>query len=112
MTKDNDELKDGEKVRVPLLMMDNQTAHSHRPGYRVSAKMLTDSEARERLADAYQSYEDDLCSRYRNASPEPVMAAPDASPILDEGFDLDDSDLREIAYRLYDEEISSKWKGK
>lgn len=111
MTKDNDELKDGEKVRVPLLMMDNQTAHRHRPGYRVSAKMLTDSEARERLADAYQSYEDDLCSRYKNASPEPVAATP-AAPLIDEEFDLDDSDLREIAYRLYDEEISSKWKGK
>ena len=38
-----------------MLMMDSATATRHRPGYRVSVKMLTDHEARETLADEYES---------------------------------------------------------
>ena len=48
--------------------MDRNTARGHRPGYRVSQRMLTDDEAREALADAYQEYEDRLVNAYKNTS--------------------------------------------
>lgn len=57
---------------------------------------------------ARDEYERDLCSRWRTASPEPVI---DTGEVLDAEFDVnDDADLRELSYQLYDEEISNRWK--
>ena len=97
--KDNDTIQDGERVRVPLMLMDSvqrsvaahsmtmdaATASHHRPRYRLSVKMMRDHEARETLADAYGEYEDTLTNSWRNASPEP-------SPLLDEEFDDEEAD--------------------
>ena len=115
-TKDDDReeklLKDGQVLRIRMFAMDSQKAYSHRPGYRVGQKLLTDSETRETLADVYEQYENDLTTRWQRTSPEPVINTP-AAPVLDADFDInDDADLRELAYRLYDSDIASRWKGK
>ena len=113
--------------------------HQHpslsKPGYR----FITDSEARARIEDAHQAYREELSNRWRSSDGKEgdSCTAPDGTPgvlqfvagrlvcqqraaaktadtkLIDADFDInDDADLRELAYRLYDADVSSRWKGK
>lgn len=73
-------------------------ASQHKPGYRLSTKLLHDSAARDALADVYGEYQDTLTNAWRNAPP---LAVGDAAP----------ADVQD-AYRLYDEQIAQAYKGK
>ena len=143
-TKDDDKiLKDGERVRVPLTMMDSvqksvyadalsHHASLYKPGYR----FVTDSEAKQRIDDAHAAYREELSNRWRTHDqgegdsctapdgtpgrlqfvagrlkcvPEAAAKTSDSKKLLD--ADFDDGDLREMAYALYDADVSSRWKG-
>ena len=118
---ENDVLRDGQRLRVPMFGMDhairrNASPHlprvhdgtgdsglaMHRPGFRV-----TDAAPSDELQRAYDAYEQDLITAYRRGAGKEhiVPDAPQAS-----GNDAMLVDDIETAYRLYAEEISQAWK--
>jgi hypothetical protein len=116
----DDLLRDGQKLRVPMFAMDSvqrgASSHlarvhdgtgdsglaMHRPGFRVTDAPLSDA-----LQRAYDAYEHDLTTAWRRgAGKEGAMPdAPKAS-----GNDAMPADDIETAYRLYAEEISRAYK--
>ena len=105
-----------------------------KPGYR----FVTDAEAKQRIDDAHAAYREDLSNRWRTHDqgegdsctapdgtsgklqfvagrlkcvPEAAAKTADSKKLLDAEFDMNDGDLRELSYRLYDESISNRWKG-
>lgn len=133
--KDDKELKDGQALRVPLMLMDSvqrsiyqqsQTdaavratqdamrkearseASNHPPGYRLSVKMTTDAAARDALQDVYDQYESELTNAWRKAPVAGPITATADEPLDSEEFD---GDPKEAAYRAYDACISNKWRG-
>lgn len=116
-------MKDGEKVRVPMYAMDavqksihdasqwamdSNTAHGHRPGYRMSGKLMRGGDAdREAIIDAHEQYDREISERYKHTNPEPVINTP-AAPIIDDSWD--DWDAQNM-YDRYDSSISERWKG-
>lgn len=120
-TYDDDLLRDGQRLRVPMFAMDNairRTATAplgrvhdgtgdsgfamHRPGFRVTDAPLSDE-----LQHAREAYERDLTTAWRrDAGKEDIVPdAPKAS--VSDAMPVDDI---ETAYRLYAEEISQAWK--
>jgi hypothetical protein len=117
---DDDLLRDGQRLRVPMFAMDSMqrgasprlprvhdgTGDSglamHRPGFRV-----TDAPPSDELQRARDAYEHDLRTAYRRGAgkKDVVPDAPKAS-----GNDEMPVDDIETAYRLYAEEISQAWK--
>jgi hypothetical protein len=117
---DDDLLRDGQRLRVPMFTMDSAQCgpsprlprvHDgtgdaglalRRPGFRVTDAPISDAVQR-----AYEDYEHDLTSAWRHgAGKEDVVPnAPRAS-----GKDAMPVDDVEAAYRLYAEEISQAWK--
>ena len=115
---DDDLLRDGQRLRVPMFAMDSMqrdasphlprvhdgTGNSsfHRPGFRVTDAPISDA-----LQRAYEDYEHDLTTAWRRGAgkEDAVLDAPKAS-----GNDATPVDDIETAYRLYAEEISQAWK--
>jgi hypothetical protein len=115
---DDDLLRDGQRLRVPMFAMDSMQRSAsprlprvhdgtgdsgfHRPGFRVS-----DAPPSDELQRAQDAYEYDLTTAWRRgAGNERVV--PDAPKAL--GNDAMPVDDIETAYRLYAEEISEAWK--
>ena len=119
-TYDDDLLRDGQRLRVPMFAMDSAqrgasphlprvhdgTGDSglamHRPGFRV-----TDAPPSDELQHAREDYLRDLTTAWRRGAgkADVVPDAPEAS-----GSDATPVDDIEAAYRLYAEEISQAWK--
>ena len=117
---DDDLLRDGQRLRVPMFAMDSAqcsaSAHlarvhdgtgdsdlaMHRPGFRVS-----DAPPSDELQRAHDAYERDLTTAWRRGAGK-EGAVPD-SP-RGSGTDAVPVDDIETAYRLYAEEISQAWK--
>ena len=78
-------------------------ASLHRPGYRLSTKMMRDGAARDALQDVYDAYEADLTGRYKTAPANPIHTP--AAPTLDEEFD-DNEDM----YQAYGARLRDAWK--
>jgi hypothetical protein len=117
---DDDLLRDGQRLRVPMFTMDStQRSESaqpprvhdgtgdsglamHRPGFRV-----TDAPPSDELHRAHDAYQRELTTAWRRGAGKEVAVphAPKAS-----GNDAMPVDDIEIAYRLYAEEISQAWK--
>jgi hypothetical protein len=116
---DDDLLRDGQRLHVPMFAMDSAqcsaSAHlarvhdgtgdsglaMHRPGFRV-----TDAPPSDELQRARDSYERELTTAWRRGTGKDVVPdAPKAS-----GSDAMPVDDIETAYRLYAEEISQAWK--
>jgi hypothetical protein len=114
----DDLLRDGQRLRVPMFAMDSMqrggsprlprvhdgTGNSgfHRSGFRV-----TDAPPWDELQRAYDAYQRELTTAWRRgAGKEDVV--PDAPKAL--GNDAMPVDDIETAYRLYAEEISRAWK--
>ena len=117
---DDDLLRDGQRLRVPMFAMDSmqlsESAHlarvhdgtgdsglaMHRPGFRV-----TDAPRSDELQRAHDAYERELTTAYRRGArkEDVVPGAPKAS-----GSDAMPADDIETAYRLYCEEISQAWR--
>jgi hypothetical protein len=114
---DDDLLRDGQRLRVPMFAMDSAqrggsphlprvhdgTGDSsfHRPGFRVSDAPLSDE-----LQIAREDYLHDLTTAWRRgAGKEDVV--PDAPKASGDAMPVDDI---ETAYQLYAEEISQAWK--
>jgi hypothetical protein len=118
-TYDDDLLRDGQRLRVPMFAMDSMqrtaTAHvgrvhdgtgdsglaMHRPGFRV-----TDAPQSDEMQRAHDAYEHELTTAWRRGARKesvvpdaPKASSNDAMPVCD----------IETAYRLYAEEISQAW---
>jgi hypothetical protein len=117
---EDDLLRDGQRLRVPMFAMDSAqrsaTAHfprvhdgtgdsdlaMHRPGFRV-----TDTPPPDELQRAREAYEHRLTTSWRRDAGK-EGAVPDAPKAS--GNDAMPADDIETAYRLYGEEISHAWK--
>ena len=116
---DDQLLRDGQRLRVPMFAMDSARRDAspclprvhgigdsrlamHRPGFRVTDAPLSDE-----LQRAYDAYEQGLTTAWRRGvgKEDIVPDAPKAS-----GNDAMPVDDIETAYRLYAEEISQAWK--
>lgn len=72
--QDDDILKDGQVLHVPMFAMDSvqrsvaastMNVSHHRPGYRLNTQLVTDSAARDALQDVYDQYERIYATRGR-----------------------------------------------
>ena len=114
---DDDLLRDGQRLRVPMFAMDDARRDAspclprvhgigdsrlamHRPGFRV-----TDAPPSDELQRAHADYQRELTTAWRRGKEDVV---PDASKVS--GNDATPVDDIETAYRLYAEEISQVWK--
>ncbi len=100
-------LRDGERLHVGVRFMDamennnraaieRAKAANHRPGFRQDAAV---ADARQRVRDEYQNYENYINSAWRgNLVPDQPEAA------------LQDSMKMDEIYRAYDAEISQRWR--
>ncbi len=117
---DDELLRDGQRLRVPMFAMDSAqrgaSSHlprvhdgtgdsglaMHRPGFRVTDAPLSDE-----LQRAREDYLQDLTTAWRRGT-EKEHTVPDAPKVS--GNDAMPVDDIETAYRLYAEEISQAWK--
>lgn len=111
---DDDLLRDGQRLRVPMFAMDSAhlprvhdgTGDSglamHRPGFRITDALPSDE-----LQRAREDYLQDLTTAWRRGAGKKDVV-PDAPKVS--GNDATPVDDIETAYRLYAEEISQAWK--
>jgi hypothetical protein len=108
-------LRDGQRMRVRLKAMDDaervRAAQDHAVRAAVDAlaaaeRSLLDAERKraDAVADAYSSYEDDLCSAWKTPEQRTEDAVRDTMP-RSPGFDA-----RESAYKKYEKDLVNAWK--
>jgi hypothetical protein len=107
ITDNDDVVRDGSVLRVPLMLMDtvqravvSDSFVGHRPG----SLPLTDGE-RDRRVAVYGNYEKALVSRWKNPSPNAVALGDQvlASRTTDAGV---------AAYSAYEHRLTNAWRGR
>ena len=104
---ENGILKDGRSLRVPMMMMDGSARFhdgrgapvGHRPGF----VMTTDAAVRDAKMAAYDEYESEISSAWKQAAPARRPAQEDALPTADE---------RQRVYADYDRAVTDAWRAR
>jgi hypothetical protein len=115
---DDDVVRDGESIHVPVLLMDAEELRQHRPGYRIAAHEVTDFRGL-RLDTMRRTARDEYvkrtCDAWRGPGDDPDRAplpqAPSmAAPAKEPEKPLPDPGVVEAAYQSYKRALGQAWR--